>query len=137
MKIEKKQMKEYSAKAYSDIIGTPEHNQRKEQMRYFSASKKQRERVNGKENGKEKCAKRSSKTSEKVDIIENFKTEVQKGPYYVCVVCNRCLYRRSVVHFTEEKYPVVEEDFYYANVKSFDDCEYKCPPTCDKHLKKK
>ena len=42
-------------------------------MRSFSASKKQRER--------NKCAKRSSKTSEKVDKIENFNKEVQKGPY--------------------------------------------------------
>ena len=50
-------------------------------------------------------------------------------------MCNGCLYTRSVIHFTEEKYPVVEEDLFYANVTSLDDCEYICV-TCDKHLKK-
>ena len=35
--------------------------------------------------------------------------------------------------FYRRKIPVVEEDFYYANVNSFDDCEYICL-TCDKDL---
>ena len=59
----KEQMKQYSAEnySYSDTIGSPLHKQRKEQMRTFSASKEQRER--------NKCAKQSSKGSENVDKI--------------------------------------------------------------------
>ena len=30
---------------------------------------------------------------------------------YICIVCNR-LYGRSVKHFIEEKYAVIEEDFF-------------------------
>ena len=52
-------------------------------------------------------------------------------------MCNRCLYRRSVILFKEQKYPAIEEDFFfYANVKCYNGCEYICH-TCDTHLKKK
>ena len=39
-----------------------------------------------------KCAKQGSKASENVDKIEKFKNEIQKGLYYICVLCNRCIY---------------------------------------------
>ena len=48
-----------------------------------------------------------------------FKKLVQEGPYYICVVYNRCLYRRSVILYSEEKFPLVDE--HYLNfIESYD-----------------
>ena len=70
------------------------------------------------------------------DRIKNFKTKVNNGPYYICVVCNRSLYRRSVVLFVQEKYEMPQENYFFvAHVESFDKREYICI-TCDKKLKK-
>ena len=33
-----------------------------------------------------------------------FKKLINSGPYYICVVCNRCLYRRSVFTFKRNKF---------------------------------
>ena len=43
---------------------------------------------------------------------------IQEGPYYVCVVCNRCLYRRSVVHFKVEKYVIDTINIYHKVISS-------------------
>ena len=68
--------------------------------------------------------------------IKNFKITVNNGPYYICVVCNRCLYRRSVVLFVQEKYEMPQENYFFvARVESFDKREYICI-TCDQKLKK-
>ena len=70
------------------------------------------------------------------DRIKNFKTKVNNGPYYTCVVCNRCLYRRSVVLFVQEKYEMPQENYFFvAHIESFDKREYICI-TRDKKLKK-
>ena len=37
-------------------------------------------------------------------IVADFKTQTKEGPYYICVVCNRCLYRKSVISFKIENY---------------------------------
>ena len=36
--------------------------------------------------------------------IEQFNRGIREGPYYICVVCNRLLYRKSVLEFRKEKY---------------------------------
>ena len=83
--IDKKRMRKHQ----NDIIGTPQHEIRKQHMReynakYFSARKEQRER--------NKCKEQSSnKARENVNKIEKFKNEIKKGPYFICIVCNRCL----------------------------------------------
>ena len=38
--------------------------------------------------------------------IARFKKEVRKGPTYVCVTCNRSLYKRNVQYFDENKYNI-------------------------------
>ena len=38
------------------------------------------------------------------DKVQKFKMLIQEGPFYICVVCNRCLYKRSVLRFNPEKY---------------------------------
>ena len=39
-----------------------------------------------------------------------FKKLVQEGPYYICVVCNRCFYRRSVILYSQEKVRLLDEN---------------------------
>ena len=53
----------------------------------------------------------------------------ENGPFYVCVSCNRSLYKHSVKIFFKEKYP----DFYFAHIHPGDEVEYICI-TCDSYL---
>ena len=59
---------------------------------------------------------------------------IKEGPYYICVVCNRCLYHRSATLFEASKYIIDISDF-YREVASPDRKFYICL-TCDKKLKK-
>ena len=38
-----------------------------------------------------------------VECIEKFNRDIMEGPYYICVVCNRLLYRKTVIEFKNEK----------------------------------
>ena len=67
--------------------------------------------------------------------VKKFKNAFLAGPYYVCVSCNRTLYRRSVLLFSENKYKKGNFQPAFNLVKSFDDQYYICK-TCDKKLLK-
>ena len=56
------------------------------------------------------------------------------GPCFICIVCNRCLYKRSNIDYKEEKYNIFVEVL-YTNIKSFDGKLYVCR-TCNLKLKK-
>ena len=47
-------------------------------------------------------SKRKKYSAEKA--VAKFKEEVKKGPFYICVVCNRTLYKRTVQIFEKNKY---------------------------------
>ena len=98
---------------YASIFGTPQHENIKKTMRdhYATISRSQ-------------------------NNIKKFRVEITKGPYFICVVCNRSLYRNSVFTFNETKYDVNVERFCYEKVNSYDGCQYICK-TCDTKLKKK
>lgn len=67
--------------------------------------------------------------------VNSFKEHIKKGPFYICVCCNRRLYKRTVKKFVAQKYGVPVER--YCNiVPSFDGFYYICI-TCDKKLGKK
>eukprot|EP00111_Clytia_hemisphaerica_P014081 TCONS_00041443-protein len=68
--------------------------------------------------------------------VKTFKTDIRKGPFFICVICNRLMYRVSVILFNENKYHDVDEDVFSYRVLSFDNKEYICK-TCDKKLLKK
>ena len=51
--------------------------------------------------------------------VSVFKELIDSGPYYICVVCNRCLYRRSVDLFSKSKFCVISDDV-FSLVSSFD-----------------
>ena len=111
----KKRKLDSSHDRYSAIIGTPQHIARKQQMQSYDRNVK-------------------SITSNSKQRILKFTKQIQEGPYYVCVVCNRCHYFRSVILFKQEKYDIDIDQFYY-EVSSVDGLLYICG-TCHKKLLK-
>ena len=65
------------------------------------------------------------------DSIKRFRDSIKVGPYFVCVICNRMLYRVSVTICRTEKCPAVIHHI-FTDVKSYDNVEYICH-TC--HVK--
>ena len=55
-------------------------------------------------NKKELKEKRMEKKSQ-IHDIEKFKKQIKSGPFYICCVCNRTLYKKSVVILQKNKYP--------------------------------
>ena len=66
--------------------------------------------------------------------VDSFLQQVKQGPYYVCTICHRNLYQRSVRLRQHEKYNFLTTELYHP-VKSFDEKLYICE-TCHKHLTK-
>ena len=69
------------------------------------------------------------------DRINKFKLNIRQGPYFICVICNRSLYNRSVKLFKVEKYEILYDES-LSLVKSFDSNYHICN-TCDRTLNKK
>ena len=57
------------------------------------------------------------------------------GPFYVCVICNRCLHFSNVIKFDLEKYDREFVNKLNTNVTSFDGNYYICK-TCYTHTRK-
>ena len=68
--------------------------------------------------------------------ISRFHNKIKERPYYICSVCNRLLYRKSVMLLHKNKYINVDETL-FTDVKSFDDKEYICKTCHSKVLKGK
>ena len=64
--------------------------------------------------------------------VSKFKTLIKSGPVFVCVVCNRYHYQKSVIFLKMYRYNVAE-DFTFM-VMSYDGNYYICN-TCDKALR--
>ena len=84
--------------------------------------------------GKELKQKKCSSTHSLDYYIEEFKRDIWEGPYYVCVVCNRLLYRKTVLEFKKEKYNC--NSCLFTTVTSFNGNMYICN-TCHVTIKKK
>ena len=69
------------------------------------------------------------------DRINKFKLNIRQGPYFICVICNRSLYNRSLKLFKVEKYEILYDES-LSLVKSFDSNYHICN-TCDRTLNKK
>ena len=89
---------------------------RKERLQKSSADvlkKKNKTRENKKRKSEEKMRitrlknvnsfQGSDKSSGKSDRVRVFKEFIKSGPCLVCIVCNRCLYRKSVAKFSENR----------------------------------
>ena len=65
--------------------------------------------------------------------VSNFKLFIKNGPFFICAICNCCLYRTSAICFNIEKYSVDKNKTFM--VKLYSDNNYICT-TCDKALRK-
>ena len=84
----------------------------------------------GKELKEEKCFSTHS-----LDYyIQQFNRDIREGPYYICVVCNRLLYRKTVLQFKKDKYN--SSSCLFTSVTSFNGNMYICN-TCHVTIKKK
>ena len=91
-----------------------------------------KELINGKKPRYQSMKDVLQKGRKRIDFcIERFKNKIIEGPYYICCVCNRLLYKKSVVCFCKNKYPCQN---YFSVQTSFDGKEYICK-SC--HLKVK
>ena len=68
------------------------------------------------------------------DKVDSFLQQAKQGPYYICTICHRSLYQRSVRLCKHEKYNILMPELYHT-VKSFDEKLYICE-TYHKHLNK-
>jgi len=66
--------------------------------------------------------------------IEQSNRDIREGPYYICVVCNRLLYRKTVLEFKKDKYNC--SSYLFTSVTSFNGDMYICN-TCHVTIKKK
>ena len=66
--------------------------------------------------------------------IEQFNRDIREVPFYICVVCNRLLYRKTVLEFKKDKYNCSSHLF--TSVTSFNGNMYICN-TCHVTIKKK
>ena len=107
--------RDYAKRKYCKLFGSPEHDKRKEQMKV--AARKWRKLFQVEQGGG----------------IALFKAEIFEGPFYICGVCNRCLYKRSVIHLILENYNISHEIF--TSVLSYDGRAYICISCYRKLLK--
>ena len=71
--------------------------------------------------------------------ISRFKNKIKQGPFFVCSVCNRLLYRKSVVLLQKNKYDkyMINKANLFTDIKSFDKKHYICKTCHAKVLKGK
>ena len=68
--------------------------------------------------------------------ISKVQSRIKEGPYYICSVCNRLLYRKSVKLLEKKKYSSVPKTV-FTNTASFDNKEYICTTCHSKVVKGK
>ena len=88
--------------------------------------------ANLKEKQKEERKVKANQTHSLAHYITIFKQKIMEGPYYICSVCNRVLYRKSVLMLVKSKYKI---QHVFADTKSFDGKEYICKTCHSKVLK--
>ena len=73
-------------------------NKRKEKYQSLGAEAK-KELLN-----KRKESRIQDKTTE--NCIKEFKRKIREGPYFICTVCNRILYKKSVIRWDKQQVPL-------------------------------
>lgn len=64
--------------------------------------------------------------------ITSFQNKIREGTYYICSVCNRILYRKTVTELKKDKYSI---EHLFTEKKSFDNQQYICK-TCNSKMSK-
>ena len=44
--------------------------------------------------------------------VQKFHQRIRQGPYYICIVCHRCLFRHSVRVFNDQKYNILTSELH-------------------------
>ena len=97
-------------------------NNKAEQYRTMDTTKKQKLV----EKSKEEYTSRSSSKKTVDSCVQQFRKKIMEGPYYICCVCNRTLYKKSVLKLNTSSYP--SQDIFKIQ-SSYDGKEYICK-TC-------
>jgi len=131
----------YSSKINRKRKATKQEQDKAQKRMATEANKEKSRNRNQSEVNKEKGRKRKAANKSKKndfasnnDCISAFQKAIQNGPYYVCNVCNRNLYKKTVKYFRESNYKLSLQHV-FTNVVCFDSFAYICM-TCDKYLKK-
>ena len=81
-------------------------------------------------------SKKAQKNSFEYDNLDHkisvFQRKIREGPYYICSVCNRMLYRKTIIHLKKQKY---NNQQIFTDIKSFDNKQYICR-TCHSKIMK-
>jgi hypothetical protein len=86
---------------YKETMG----EEQKQKLLHNTRSKYQAMDISKKKELKEKRMEKKSQIHD-IDIyIAKFKKQIKSGPFYICCVCNRTLYKKSVVILQKNKYP--------------------------------
>ena len=67
--------------------------------------------------------------------ISRFKTKIKDGPFFVCSVCHRLLYKKSVFVLQRDIYDNSGMANLFTDIKSFDKKQYICK-TCHSKVSK-
>ena len=132
-------MRQYSQGLFDQLINTTKHEKRKEQMKvntsqYMQSISGTKIHENKKIKKREYYHQTKQGVSSSTGRVERFRNAVNEGPCYICVSCNRCHYKKSVVLFQAEKYNL-EDEHIFTEIFSFDGRQYICH-TCHKRLLK-
>ena len=77
-----------------------------------------------------KCNKKVKRPDERIKLFSQL---CKEGPVFVCVICNRCFYEKSIKKFNKDHYKLDNLDELIYNVNNID--MYICQ-TCDRHMRK-
>ena len=105
-------------------------NQNSEKYKAMGNAKKKELISYAQQRNKQNCPR--SKTNEIAYCIQQFKKKIKEGPYYICCVCNRGLYKKSVLKLISSIYPC--QDFFSRHT-SYDRGEYICKTCHSKAIK--
>ena len=126
--IEKEQQKQRKQIFRANIAGSEQYKKMKEQKRKYMQNNRAFCKIDSESD-------RADSGNRFEGNIARFTEKIRKGPVFICVVCNRCLYDRSVMIFNENSYEIGDPYFSYSFVHSFDGKLYICL-TCHRKLKR-
>ena len=106
-----------------------ERNKSNMKRKYHAINSPQKEK-------KQEAYKKSKSTKHNLDyFICNFQNKIREGPCYICCVCNRLLYKKSVKLLNRNSCNSTVPKFVFTNITSFGNKEYICS-TCHSKVAK-
>jgi hypothetical protein len=124
-----KQAMSYKEMSTSEKEACLERNKSNMKRKYHVINSPQKEK-------KQEAYKKSKSTEHNLDyFICNFQNKIREGPCYICCVCNRLLYKKSVKLLNRNSCNSSVPKSMFTNITSFDNKEYICS-TCHSKVAK-